>query len=98
LNDCALYLPYMQRSEKVKPQKGAPQAYGVRVQLPSIFDVAAEDYDLKSPMTKIVLPHYEVKKGKAFTKAEEKIIVDFCRQNPQYLGNSAMLVLLYTGM
>jgi len=37
-------------------------------------------------------------KGKAFTKAEEKIIVDFCRQNPQYLGNSAMLVLLYTGM
>lgn len=66
--------------------------------LKAIFDVAAEDYDIKSPMAKIVLPHYEVKKGKAFTKAEEKIIVDFCRENPQYQGNSAVLVLLYTGM
>lgn len=49
-------------------------------------------------MAKIVLSHYEVKKGKAFTKAEEKTIIDFCKENPHYAGNSALLVLLNTGM
>ncbi len=57
-----------------------------------------EDYGIKTPMAKIVLSHYEVKKGKAFTKAEEKTIIDFCKENPHYAGNSAILTLLYTGM
>ena len=49
-------------------------------------------------MSKIVLSHYEVKKGKAFTKAEEKTMVDFCKDNSHYAGNSAILTLLYTDM
>ncbi len=66
--------------------------------LKAIFAVACEDFGLKSPMAKVTLPHYEIKKGKAFTKADEKTIIDFCKANPHYLGNSALLVLLYTGM
>lgn len=66
--------------------------------LSAIFNVACEDYNLKSPMTKIALSHYEVKKGRAFTKDEERKIVDFCKCNPHYEGNSAMLLLMYTGM
>lgn len=73
-------------------------AQKLKLLLSAIFDVICEDYGLKTPMAKIVLTHYEVKKGNAFTKDEEKAIVDFCRNNTQYAGNSALLVLLYTGM
>ena len=66
--------------------------------LSAIYDVICEDYGIKTPMTKIVLAHYEVKKGRAFTKADEKTMTDFCKDNPHYAGNSALLVLLYTGM
>ena len=73
-------------------------AHKIKLILSAVFDVAHEDYGLKTPMTKIVLSHYEVKKGNAFTKAEEKQIVDFCTENTQFAGNSALLILLYTGM
>jgi len=73
-------------------------AQKLKLLLSAIFDVIVEDYGIKTPMTKIVLSHYEVKKGRAFTKAEEKVIVDFCKGNSHYAGNSAILVLLYTGM
>lgn len=73
-------------------------AQKLKLLLSAIFDVIVEDYGIKTPMTKIVLSHYEVKKGKAFTKEDEKTIVDFCKDNPHYAGNSALLVLLYTGM
>ena len=73
-------------------------AQKLKLLLSAIFDVIVEDYGIKSPMAKIVLSHYEVKKGKAFTKAEEKVIIDFCKENPHYAGNSAILTLLYTGM
>ena len=70
----------------------------IKIILSAVFDVAYEDYGLKTPMAKIVLSHYEVKKGNAFTKAEEKRIVDFCAANRQFAGNSGVLLLLYTGM
>ena len=73
-------------------------AQKLKLLLSAIFDIIVEDYGIKTPMTKIVLSHYEVKKGKAFTKEDEKTIVDFCKDNPHYAGNSALLVLLYTGM
>ena len=73
-------------------------AQKLKLLLSAIFDVIVEDYGIRTPMNKIVLSHYEVKKGKAFTKAEEKIIIDFCKENPHYAGNSAILTLLYTGM
>lgn len=73
-------------------------AQKLKLLLSAIFDVIVEDYGIKTPMAKIVLSHYEVKKGKAFTKDEEKIIIDFCKGNSHYAGNSAILTLLYTGM
>ncbi len=33
-----------------------------------------------------------------YIEAEEKVIIDFCKENPHYAGNSALLVLLYTGI
>lgn len=73
-------------------------AQKLKVLMMAMFDVICEDCNMRSPMTNIVLANYEVKKGNAFTKAEEKQIVEFCRNNPHYIGNSALLVLLYTGM
>lgn len=74
-------------------------AHKLKQLLGSMFDVIVDDYpELTNPMRKVVLSHYEVKKGKAFTKAEEKTVIDFCKQHPHFQGNSAMLVLMYTGM
>jgi len=47
-----------------------------------IFELAAEDFGFSSPMAKVALPKYQQKKGKAFTKHEEALLVDFCRKNP----------------
>lgn len=73
-------------------------AQKLNTMLKAIFSVACEDFGLKSPMAKVTLPHYEIKKGKAFTKADEKTIIEFCKANLHYAGNSSLLVLLYTGM
>lgn len=64
----------------------------------NIFDLAASDFKFDSPMTKVVLPKYQTKKGKAFTYEEEKQLVQFCKDNPNLSASSALLVLLYTGM
>ena len=63
-----------------------------------ILDLAASDYKFDSPMTKVVLPKYQTKKGKAFTYEEEKQLVDYCKAHPELSASSALLVLLYTGM
>ena len=76
----------------------ARTAQKLKIILKEIFDMLNEDYDLKNPMNKIVLAHYEAKKGRAFSKEEEKNIIEFCKQNPQFYGNSALLLLMYTGM
>lgn len=70
----------------------------VKQMLNAIFDVAVEDYNFKSPMSKIKLPHYETKKGTPLSKDEEKRLVDFCTQNGHLYGVSSLLVLLYTGL
>lgn len=70
----------------------------LKLQLTCIFDMAAEDYKIDSPMKKIVLPYRETKRGVAFTKAEERRLVDFCLQNPDHAASSALLVLLYFGL
>lgn len=49
-------------------------------------------------MTKIKLPHYEVKKGSPLSKQEEKQLLQFCKDNSRLYGISSLLVLLYTGM
>ena len=74
-------------------------AQKLKVMLTAMFDVIVDDFPaLTNPMRKIVLNHYEVKKGRAFTKDEEKQIIDFCKRHPHYHGNSALLLLMYTGM
>ena len=78
---------------------GKPRtAQKLKIMLKEIFDMLNEDYDLKTPMKKIVLAHHEAKKGRAFSKEEEKRIIDFCKENPHFYGNSALLLLMYTGM
>ena len=66
--------------------------------LSALFDVAAEDYGIKSPMIKVTVPRYEVKKGSALTKAEEKLLVEYCLKHIDDACASAALLLLYTGM
>lgn len=63
-----------------------------------IFDLAAEDLGIRSPMKQIQLPYHESKKGKALTKQEERVLIDFCIQNKHLAASSALLVLLYFGL
>ncbi len=65
--------------------------------LTSIFDMAADDFNLPSPMKKIVLPYYETKKGSALTKEEERQLIDHCLRKRDDVA-SALLVLLYFGL
>ncbi len=46
-------------------------AQKLKLLLSAIFDVIVEDYGIKTPMAKIVLSHYEVKKGKAYKSRRE---------------------------
>ena len=66
--------------------------------LTCIFDLAVEDLDIKNPMKKIELPYHESKKGSAFTKQEERTLVEYCIKNKDGLAASALLVLLYFGL
>ncbi len=69
----------------------------LKLQLTCIFDMAAEDYGIVSPMKKIVLPYYESKKGSALTKEEERKFVEYCQKRNDRVG-SALLILLYFGL
>lgn len=70
----------------------------LKLLLRCIFDLAADDYGIKSPIQKIVLPYHESKKGSAFTKVEERKLVEYCIANTDGATTSAMLVLLYFGL
>ena len=63
-----------------------------------IFDVAADDYKISSPMAKVVLPRYQTKKGSALTYEEEAKLVRYCRENADNAATDAILALLYFGM
>ena len=70
----------------------------LKLQLNCIFDMAVEDFNIPSPMKKIVLPRFESKKGSAFTKEEERQLVEFCISKQNNATSSALLVLLYFGL
>ena len=70
----------------------------LKVQLKAIFDVAVSDYNFKSPMTKVEVTKYEVKKGNSLSLLEEKTVVDYCILHREEPVCSAILILLYTGM
>lgn len=73
-------------------------AHKVRQLLGAVFSIAVEDYDFKNPMIKVRLPHYEVKKGSPLSKAEEKKLIEFVKENRHLSATSSLLILLYTGM
>ena len=74
------------------------KAEKLALMLNCIFDMAAEDYDIPSPMKKVVLPAYQTKKGEALTKDEETRLVNYCKSHRSVEGTSALLVLLYFGL
>ncbi len=63
-----------------------------------IFDVIADDYNISSPMKKVVVPNYQSKTGTAFTYDEEKQLVKHCLANLKKDTSHALLVLLYAGL
>ncbi len=74
------------------------KAEKLALMLHCIFDMAAEDYDIPSPMKKVVLPAYQTKKGEALTKDEETRLVNYCKSHREVEGTDALLVLLYFGL
>ena len=66
--------------------------------LRSIFEYAEEDFNLTSPVKKIVLPRYVEKKGTPLTLEEETLLVNHCLRNINSAGASALLVLLHFGL
>ncbi|MBE5740292.1 MAG: hypothetical protein E7349_05510 [Clostridiales bacterium] len=63
-----------------------------------VFDIASDDLGIASPMRKVVLPYYQSKKGSAFTKEEEKKLVEYCLNRKDKATTNALLVLLYFGL
>ena len=63
-----------------------------------IFDVIADDYNISSPMKKVVVPNYQSKTGTAFSYDEEKQLVKHCLANLKKDTSHALLVLLYAGL
>lgn len=51
----------------------------LKVQLKAIFDVAVSDYNFKSPMTKVEVTKYEVKKGNSLSLPLPKSTASFYR-------------------
>ncbi len=76
----------------------ADKAKKLKTCLNGVFDIVADDFDIKSPMAKIVLPFHKGKKGTRFNRAEEKRLRDYCIQNPTCKSVSAILVMLYFGL
>jgi integrase len=74
------------------------KAEKLALMLNCIFDMATDDYGIPSPIKKVVLPNYQTKKGTAFTKEEEKQLVEYCIQNKDVAATDALLVLLYFGL
>ena len=74
------------------------KAEKLALMLNCIFDMAAEDYDITSPMKKVVLPNYQSKSGQVLTKDEEERLVKYCLMHKDVEGTDALLVLLFFGL
>ena len=74
------------------------KAEKLALMLNCIFDMANEDFALPSPMKKVVLPHFESKRGKALTRDEEQRLINYCKTHKDVEGTDALLVLLCFGL
>lgn len=54
------------------------KAEKIALMLNRIFEMAVEYFGIRSPMKNVVLPYYQSKKGKAFTREEEERLVKYC--------------------
>jgi integrase len=70
----------------------------LKLQLTCIFDMAADDFGIVSPMKKVVLPNYQTKTGNALSKDEEERLVNYCKTHKDVEGADALLVLLFFGL
>ena len=62
------------------------KAEKLALMLNCIFDMAAEDFSLPSPMKKVVLPAYQTRRGQALTKDEEARLVNYCKTHKNVEG------------
>lgn len=74
------------------------KAEKLALMLNCIFDMAADDFGITSPMKNVVLPHYQSKQGAALTKDEEQRLVGYCKTHKNVEGTDALLVLLFFGL
>lgn len=74
------------------------KAKKLALMLNCIFDMAADDFGITSPMKNVVLPHYQSKQGAALTKDEEQRLVNYCKTHKNVEGTDALLVLLFFGL
>lgn len=74
------------------------KAEKLALMLNCIFDMAAEDFSIPSPMKKVVLPNYQTKKGQALTSDEEERLIKYCKSHREVEGTDALLVLLLFGL
>lgn len=74
------------------------KAEKLALMLNCIFDMAAEDFSIPSPMKKVVLPNYQTKKGQALSADEETRLVNYCKSHKEVEGTDALLVLLLFGL
>ena len=74
------------------------KAEKLALMLNCIFDMAVDDFNMTSPMKKVVLPYHPSKQGVALTKDEEKRLVKYCLSHKEVEGTDALLVLLYFGL
>lgn len=74
------------------------KAEKLALMLNCIFDMAAEDFSIPSPMKKVVLPGYQVRRGQALTADEEERLVKYCKAHKEVEGTDALLVLLFFGL
>ena len=74
------------------------KAEKLALMLNCIFDMAADDFSISSPMKKVVLPNYQTKKGQALSADEETRLVNYCKSHKEVEGTDALLVLLLFGL
>ena len=74
------------------------KAEKLALMLNCIFDMASEDFSIPSPMKKVVLPGYQVRRGQALTADEEERLVKYCKTHKEVEGTDALLVLLFFGL
>lgn len=71
-------------------------AHKLQLTLHCIFDLAEADFNIPSPMKRIVLPNYEKERGTPLAISEERDFVKLCIGGGT--ARSALLVMLYFGL